>query len=105
MDLDHRPGTREPEPRIKDSETRAKDLGPRTHDLRLKIQDPGQRLQDRISKTENPDLRPEISDQGLGFILHTAWTFVTRIIFVILKYLLQINTDIYITFLYKKSVH
>ena len=46
-------------------------------------------ITERISRTKNAYLEPDICDQGLAFILRTIWIFLAGIIFVIWKYSLQ----------------
>ena len=68
-------------------------------DLRPRTQNPGPETQD-----SDPCPGPEICGQGLGSVLRTVLTFLARMIFVILKYSLQINIDINNEILKKKSV-
>ena len=66
----------------RDPELETEYTGPRTLDL-------GSRTRARV---KNQDQGTEICEQGLVFILHTVWTFIERMIFVLWKYSLEINT-------------
>ena len=72
------------------------DPGLETWDLESIIQDPGTRVQDLNRRLRNikPDPGTKICDQVLGVILHTVWTGLAQMHFVIWKYSLQINIDI-----------
>ena len=89
MDLDPWPGIWDIGPGTKKS-------GTRTRHARLKMQDPLTTTCNWGSKTHGQKPRPRTWDlyQSLGFILHTVWTFLVKMIFVIWKYQLEIDGDI-----------
>ena len=89
MDLDPWPGIWDIGPRTKKS-------GTRTRHARLKMQDPLITSYNWGWKTQGQKPRPKTWDlyQSLGFILHTVWTFLVKMIFVTSKYQLETDSDI-----------
>ena len=51
-------------------------------------------IQSQRSSSKDPDSRPEIFDQGLGFLLHIVWTFLTQMIIALWTYLSKSNVNI-----------